>query len=138
MFDTDTKILVAEDTDITRAIVRKMLEKMNFKHVTEVPNGALAWQEIERSVTANSPYRIVIADWNMPEMNGIDLLKRMQMVPQLRSTSFILLTSNTEKDHVVEAIKSGVSIYLAKPFAASALERKIKEAYAFLNNRKAG
>lgn len=138
MFDADTRILLVEDTDITRAIVKKMLEKMGFKRVTETSNGAQAWGEIQHAVETNSPFRVVIADWNMPEMSGMDLLKKVQENPVMRSVPFIMLTSNTDKDQVVEAIRAGVSLYLAKPFPASALERKIKEGWDFSQRKKAG
>ena len=137
MFDSETRILLVEDTDITRAIVKKMLEKMGFKRITESSNGAQAWGEIQRGVETNSPFRVVIADWNMPEMNGMDLLKKVQGTPAMKSAPFIMLTSNTDKDQVVEAIKAGVSLYLAKPFPASALERKLKEGWEHSQRKKA-
>jgi two-component system, chemotaxis family, chemotaxis protein CheY len=138
MFDVETRILLVEDTDITRAIVKKMLEKMGFKRITETPNGSLAWNEIRRAIENGSPYGVIIADWNMPEMTGVQLLSMIQTIPSMRRTPFIMLTSNTDKDQVVEAIRAGVNLYLAKPFPASALERKIKEGWDMSQRKIAG
>ncbi len=138
MFDLETPIILAEDTDITRTIVRKMLEKMGFKKITEAVDGAKAWDEIERAVRLDAKYRLVIADWNMPQVNGLQLLQKMQANSSMRSIPFILLTSNTDKDQVVEAIRAGVGSFLAKPFPPSALERKLKEAWDLSQRRKAG
>ena len=135
MFELGTKILLAEDIDITRTIVKKMLEKMGFKNVTDVPNGLIAWEEIQKSIKL-IPYQLVLANWNMPEINGIELLNKIQALPRMRSTPFLLFTSNIEKDQVVHAIQQGVSIYLSKPFAAAALEQKLKEAWDRFCGRK--
>jgi two-component system chemotaxis response regulator CheY len=137
MFDAETRILLVEDTDITRAIVKKMLEKLGFKRVTETCNGAQAWGEVQQAAETNNPFRVIIADWNMPEMTGLELLKKVQATPVMRSAPFIMLTSNTDKDQVVEAIRAGVSLYLAKPFPPSALERKLKEGWEFSQRKKA-
>lgn len=136
MFPVESRILLAEDTEITRAILKQMLGKLGYKRVTEVDNGVAAWDEIERSIRSQSPYRLLIIDWNMPQMNGIELLKKLQSFEETRSMSFILLTSNTEKEQVVEAIQSGVSVYIAKPFPAAVLEKKLKEAWEFSQKKR--
>ena len=137
MFPLETRILLAEDTEITRAIMKQMLAKLGYKRVTEVENGVQAWEEIERAIRSQSPFRLVIIDWNMPQMNGIELLKKIQSYEETRGLPFILLTSNTDKDQVIEAIRSGVTIYIAKPFPAAVLEKKLKEAWDFSQKQKA-
>lgn len=136
MFDKDTRILLVEDTDITRSIEKRMLEKFGYRKITEIGNGTMAWEELERAQKARNPYHLVIADWNMPGMNGLELFKKIHSDPNLKSTCYIMLTSNIEKEHVVEAIRSGVTCYLAKPFSAAALERKIREAWEFSQKKK--
>lgn len=136
MFPLETRILLAEDTEITRAIMKQMLGKLGYKRVTEVENGVAAWEEIERSIRAQSPFRLLIIDWNMPQMNGIELLKKLQSFEETRNIAFILLTSNTEKEQVMEAIQSGVNVYIAKPFPAAVLEKKLKEAWDFAQKKR--
>ena len=130
MFPYETTILLAEDTAITRGIVHKMLYKLGFTHVREAADGAEARRAIEKSLTVgNKAFGLIISDWNMPEMSGLQLLKRVRSEPRLTLTPFIILTSNNEKEHVLEAIRAGVTTYLAKPFPIETLEKKIREAW---------
>lgn len=136
MFAPDTKILLAEDTEITRSILRKILEKLGYRKITEVSNGNQALTAIRESLASNHPFGIIIADWNMPELNGLELLKHINAIPSLKGTAFILLTSNTEKEQVIEAIKSGVAMYMAKPFTATTIEKKLRETFEYYNKKK--
>lgn len=136
MFPPDTRILLAEDTEITRAILKQMLQKLGFRRISEVDNGAAAWEEIERALRSQSPFKLAIIDWKMPSMNGLELLGKIQSYEETRGLPFILLTSNTEKEHVVEAIKAGVTAYIAKPFPVAVLEKKLKEAWEILQRKR--
>ena len=137
MFPIETRILLAEDTEITRAIMKQMLSKLGYKRVTEVENGITAWEEIERALRSQNPFRLAIIDWNMPQMNGIELLQKIQSYEETRGLPFILLTSNTDKSQVIEAMRSGVVNYIAKPFPAAILQKKLKEAWEFSQKKKA-
>lgn len=136
MFPLETRILLAEDTEITRAILKQMLGKLGYKRVTEVDNGVDAWEEIERSLRSQSPFKLLIIDWNMPRMNGLELLKKLQSFEETKNMAFILLTSNTEKEQVVHAITEGVNVYIAKPFPAAILEKKMKESWEFTQKKR--
>ena len=136
MFPADTRILLAEDTEITRAILKQMLQKLGFKRISEVDNGAAAWEEIERALRSQSPFKLAIIDWKMPQMDGLELLKRIQSYEETKNLPFILLTSNTDKEHVVTAIKAGVTSYIAKPFPVAVLEKKLKEAWEFSQKKR--
>lgn len=137
MFENDTRILLAEDTEITRTITRKMLNKMGFSRITETHDGTTAWAECEKALGNKKPFQLVIADWNMPGLNGIELLQRMGATEGMRNTPFILLTSNIEREHVVEAIRSGVVHYVAKPFTTISLQKKMLECWEYNRKKKA-
>ena len=137
MFDKETRILIAEDTEITRAIVRRMLEKLGFHRIVEAANGNHAWTLLEQAAKHGTPFELVVADWVMPGLSGLDLLKRMQDTPELSHAAFLMLTSHQEREQVVEAIRAGVTSYLAKPFTASSVEKKLKEAWEFAKKKKA-
>jgi two-component system chemotaxis response regulator CheY len=136
MFPCDTQILLAEDTAITRGIVHKMLYKIGFTQVKEAADGTEAKREIERGLEIGKPVGLIISDWNMPGLSGLQLLKRVRSEPRLALTPFILLTSNNEKDQVLEAIRSGVTTYLTKPFPIEVLEKKIRQAWESTQRRK--
>lgn len=128
MLHSNLKILLVEDAEITRRIVREMLEQNGYSQIHEASNGAEAWGVLQRAIEVMHPFQLVIADWSMPQMTGIDLLRKLQSAEEYRRTPFILLTSHNEKTKVMEAIRAGVGHYLVKPFSADALQKKMREA----------
>ncbi len=138
MFPYDTKILLAEDTDVTRAVIHKMIYKLGYTNVTQVADGLNAQREIEKAVALRKPFQLVISDWNMPEYTGLALLKKCRSDSVMYQVPFVILTSNNEKDQVMEAIRAGVSSYLAKPFTVEVLDKKLREAWVISQRKKAG
>jgi len=136
MFPPTTRILLAEDTEITRTVIHKMINKLGFTDVTLVADGRTATREIEAAMAAGKPFELIISDWNMPEETGLLLLKRVKKEPKTKHLPFILLTSNNEKEQVLEAIRSGVTNYLSKPFSLEVLERKLKETWELIQKKK--
>ncbi len=135
-FPYETKILLIEDTEITRKIIHRMLYKMGYTNVVEAENGVIAWAEIEKSIRLGKPFQLVVADWKMPGMSGLELLKKMRADNRVSGTPFLLLTTNTRKDQVVEAINAGVNNYLAKPFVIEVFEKKLRETWESLHHRR--
>jgi len=138
MFPYDTKILLAEDTDVTRAVIHKMIYKLGYTNVTQVSDGLAAQREVEKGVGLKKPFQLIISDWNMPEYSGIALLKKVRSDAAMHAVPFLILTSNNEKDQVLEAIRAGVSSYLAKPFTIETLDKKLREAWMQSQKKKAG
>lgn len=137
-FPYETKILLVEDTEITRKIIHRMLYKLGYTNVVEAENGVAAWSEIEKSLRLGKPFQLVVADWKMPGMSGLELLRRIRTDLRIAATPFLLLTTNTRKDQVLEAITAGVSNYLAKPFVIEVFEKKLRETWEQVHSRKAG
>lgn len=137
MFAYDTKILLAEDTDVTRAIIHKMIYKLGYTNVVQVADGIAAKKELERAVVLKKPFQLVISDWNMPELSGVALLRFVRSERRLANLPFLLLTSNNEKDQVLEAIRAGVTAYVTKPFSIDVLEKKLLDAWLASQKRKA-
>lgn len=129
MFPYDTHILLVEDTEITRRIVHKMLYKLGFTHIREAADGVEAREEIDKSLSIGKPFQLIISDWNMPNYTGLQLLKHVRADSRTAWIPFVILTSNTEKEYVIEAIRAGVTNYLAKPFPVEVLEKKIRETW---------
>lgn len=121
-------ILLVEDTEITLRILAQMLAQLGFTNVTEATDAHQAWNRMQEALQQGQPFGAVLCDWNMPGMSGLDLLRKMNGAPQLAGTPFVLLTSNTDKSQVMEAMRAGVAHYLAKPFPLEALRKKLKEA----------
>jgi CheY-like chemotaxis protein len=115
------KALVVDDASFVRDLVKRTVrQRFPVIETAEAPNGRRA-----QSLMSRTAFDLILCDWEMPEMSGLELLQWMRQQPQYQSTPFIMITSRGDKDHVIEAIKEGVSEYLGKPFSPEGLSRKI-------------
>ena len=126
MFDPKTKILVIDDMLTMRKVVSKCCRDLGFSDITEAPNGEEAWTKIQE---ANPPFQLIISDWNMPKLSGVELLKKVRADARFSKTPFVLVTAESEKEQVVEAIKAGVTNYVTKPFTVDTLREKLEAAH---------
>lgn len=124
-FSEQSKILIVDDSRLNRLVLSNYLQTVGFVHLEEAKDGAEAMQKIVQSV---SGYSLIIADWHMPTMSGIELLKNVRLNPQTRSIPFILATSEQKKEEVLEALKYKVSGYIVKPYSSDMLLKSMKTA----------
>lgn len=129
MFALETKILVVDDMPSIRDLVSSHLKSMGYKDLTEAEDGQEAWQIIQKQLQDGKPFQLVISDWNMPKMKGLELLKQVRANPATAQLPFVLLTSESEREQVTEAVLAGVSQYVVKPFSGKIFEEKLKGAY---------
>lgn len=130
MFPTTTRILVADDMPTIRELVKNQLKALGYKNIVEASDGEQALNYVINGATSGTPIELVISDWNMPKMTGLEFLKQIRASDQFAKLPFVLLTSESERDQVTEAIMAGVSQYIVKPFAAKAFEEKLKGVWA--------
>lgn len=130
MFAINTRILIIDDMPSIRELVRGQLRSMGFVDIVEAEDGEQGWRLIEEKYSEAVPFQLVISDWNMPNLKGLDLLKRVRSKTQFIGLPFILLTSEAEREQVTEAVMAGVSQYIVKPFSGRTFEDKLKTAYA--------
>lgn len=128
MFPLETRILVIDDMPSIRDLVKTTLKSMGYKNFQEAADGEEGLKILEGS-TGDKSIQLVISDWNMPKMKGLDLLKLVRANQQWINLPFVLLTSESERDQVTEAVLAGVSQYIVKPFSAKIFEDKLKAAY---------
>ena len=116
------KALVVDDSRAVRMIIGRTLRELGYE-VFEAANGleALAVIAVEKSEV-----RLVLVDWNMPEMNGLDLLKKLREDPDLASLVVVMVTTETELDHMTEALTAGANEYVMKPFTKDILIEKLQ------------
>lgn len=114
------KILIVDDVLSMRSLTKAILREAGFTHVFDAPDGQEALK-LMRKVKVN----IVVCDWNMPVMSGIEFFKAVQEEPKLAGTPFIMLTSSSETSKVKEAIEAGITAYMIKPFKPADLVNKI-------------
>ncbi|MDA8053112.1 MAG: chemotaxis response regulator CheY [Deltaproteobacteria bacterium] len=122
--DLSMKILVVDDFSTMRRIIKNILKQIGFANVDEAENGQVALSKI-----ADGNYDFVISDWNMPEINGIELLKSVRANETTKDLPFLMVTAEAKKENVVEAVKAGVNNYIVKPFTAETLQEKISKIF---------
>lgn len=116
------KVLIVDDQNSVRQMTRMTLEELGIKHVYDSENGKAALE-----VAGVQPLDLIISDYNMPEMDGLALLRAVRAHPTARRLPFILLTGRGDKELVVKAAQAGVNNYLVKPFTTDTLRAKIEQ-----------
>jgi two-component system chemotaxis response regulator CheY len=119
------KVLVVDDFATMRKIVKNVLKQINIENIVEAENGKHAL-----SVLKSEKVDLIISDWMMPEMTGIEFLKVCKEDDEKKKIPFIMVTAEGQKDSVMEAIKSGVDNYIVKPFTPDKLKEAIDRARA--------
>jgi two-component system chemotaxis response regulator CheY len=114
------KILLVDDSTTMRRIQKNTLEKLGHTDVIEAGDGLEAIAKLQ-----DGGFELVLMDWNMPNMTGIDALKKIKADPALKAVPVIMVTSESEKTRILEAIQSGAANYVVKPFQAETLAEKI-------------
>ncbi len=125
----DMKILVVDDMATMRKIIKNMLSQIGFTNITEADDGATAWPLIEQAKESGESYEFIVSDWNMPQMSGLELLKKVRSTEGLSTLPFLMITAESEQGNVVIAVKAGVSNFIVKPFSAQVLKEKIDKIF---------
>jgi two-component system chemotaxis response regulator CheY len=120
MLDPHMKILTVDDFSTMRRIIKNLLHHLGYPNVVEADDGSIAL-----AILQTQAIDFVISDWNMPQMNGLELLKAIRADDKLQHVPVLLVTAEALKENVVEAVKAGVNGYIVKPFTAETLRKKI-------------
>jgi len=121
------KVMVVDDQASMRAMIRRTLQDLGFKDVRDKPSAGEAL-----SAVRSDRVHLIISDYNMPEMDGLQLLKEVRGDPVIGKTVFIMLTGSSDKELVQQAAALGVNNYVVKPFAPAALKEKIERVFGEL------
>jgi two-component system, chemotaxis family, chemotaxis protein CheY len=120
MADTSMNVLIVDDYNTMRRILKNLLDQLGFKNVDEADSGTSALEKLR-----GKSYGLVISDWNMEPMTGLQLLKEVRADMKLKGTPFIMVTAESKTENVVAAKEAGVNNYIVKPFNAATLKQKI-------------
>jgi two-component system chemotaxis response regulator CheY len=124
------KILVVDDFSTMRRIVKNVLKQLGFENLDEAEDGAQALAKLR-----SGGYGFVVSDWNMPNMDGLELLKEVRKDPALKDMPMLMVTAEAEKDKVVTAIQAGVNNYVVKPFTAEVFKEKMDRVFEKLEKK---
>ncbi len=121
--DTSIKVLVVDDFATMRRIIKGVLRQMGLDKIVEAEDGSIALETLKKEEIG-----LIVSDWNMPNMSGLELLKAVKGDDGLKGIPFIMVTAEGLKDNVLEAVKVGVTNYVVKPFTPEAFSEKIQAA----------
>lgn len=115
------KLLVVDDSSTMRRIIKNTLVRLGYKDILEGEDGLQGWNVLNE----NPDMGMLITDWNMPEMNGLELVKKVRADERFRDLPIIMVTTEGGKAEVITALKAGVNNYIVKPFTPQVLKEKL-------------
>ncbi|MCO4321679.1 chemotaxis response regulator CheY [Aliidiomarina quisquiliarum] len=122
--DKNMKILVVDDFSTMRRIIKNLLRDLGLQNVSEADDGTTALPMLQ-----NGEFDFVVTDWNMPGMQGIDLLRAIRADERLKHIPVLMVTAEAKRDQIIEAAQAGVNGYIVKPFTAATLKEKLEKVF---------
>lgn len=124
MIDKNINVLVVDDFPTMRRIVRSLLRELGFTNVEEAEDGQEALTKLRGGV-----FELVISDWNMPVLDGLEMLKQIRNESALKHLPVLMVTAEAKKENIIAAAQAGASGYVVKPFTAATLEEKLNKIF---------
>jgi len=124
MADPKTKFLVVDDFSTMRRIVRNLLKELGYADVDEAEDGVQALQKLR-----SEKFDFVVTDWNMPNMDGLELLKQIRADATLSILPVLMVTAEAKKENIIAAAQAGANGYVVKPFTAATLDEKLSKIF---------
>ncbi|MBF0497153.1 MAG: response regulator [Deltaproteobacteria bacterium] len=121
MLDRMARILVVDDARNVRLTVTLFLRKLGYSNIEDASEGVTAFQLLK-----SKKFDFIICDWNMPVMNGLELLKKVREDETLRHIPFMMITAEALRENIIQAVQEGVTQYIVKPFSQKTLQEKMK------------
>jgi two-component system, chemotaxis family, chemotaxis protein CheY len=124
MLNPEMNVLVVDDAATMRRIVRSLLRELGLKNIREAEDGEMALEDLKRQKAD-----LVVSDWAMPKMTGIELLRAIRQDEALKDTPVLMVTAESKKENIMEAVQAGVNNYIVKPFNSKTLEEKLSKIF---------
>lgn len=118
------KILIVDDFSTMRRIIKNLLRDLGFTNTAEADDGTTALPMLQ-----SGSFDFLVTDWNMPGMNGIELLRAVRADDRLKHLPVLMVTAEAKRDQIIEAAQAGVNGYVVKPFTAQGLKEKIEKVF---------
>lgn len=124
MADKDLNFLVVDDFSTMRRIVRNLLKELGYSNVEEAEDGNDALEKLK-----GGGFQFVVSDWNMPNLDGLEMLKKIRADDNLKELPVLMVTAEAKKENIIAAAQAGASGYVVKPFSAAVLEEKLNKIF---------
>ena len=123
-YDPNMRVLVVDDFSTMRRIIKNILRQLGFTNVVEADDGTTAWDVLNKD-----KIEFIISDWNMPQMTGIELLRKVRASEEFSDLPFLMVTAEAQQENIIEAVQAKVSNYIVKPFTADVMKQKIDKIF---------
>jgi len=123
--DLNMDVLVVDDFATMRRILKNILRQIGFTNIYEADNGKNALNMLKKQ-----KFDLILCDWNMPEMSGLELLSKVRSDNELKDTPFVMVTAEAQKNNIIQAVQAGVSNYVVKPFTAETITGKLEKVFS--------
>jgi Response regulator containing CheY-like receiver, AAA-type ATPase, and DNA-binding domains len=124
-YNTNMRVLVVDDFSTMRRIIKNILRQIGFINVVEADDGTTAWDILNKD-----KIEFIISDWNMPQMTGIELLRKVRASEEFADIPFLMVTAEAQQENIIEAVQARVSNYIVKPFTADVMKYKIEKIFS--------
>jgi two-component system chemotaxis response regulator CheY len=122
--NTSMRVLIVDDFSTMRRIIKNILRQLGFSNIIEADDGSAAWEILNKDQVD-----FIISDWNMPQMTGIELLRKVRASEEFADLPFLMVTAEAQQENIIEAVQAKVSNYIVKPFTAETLGQKIDKIF---------
>ncbi len=122
--DTSINVLIVDDFATMRRIIKGVLKQLGFSNLIEAEDGEVALKELRKEKIG-----LIVSDWNMPNMTGLELLKAVRADNNLKNIPFLMVTAEGQKENVIQAVQAGVSNYIVKPFTPETFNAKLEKIF---------
>ncbi len=123
-YNPNMRVLVVDDFSTMRRIIKNILRQLGFNNVVEADDGTTAWDVLNKD-----KIDFIISDWNMPQMTGIELLRKVRGSEEFCDLPFLMVTAEAQQENIIEAVQAKVSNYIVKPFTADVMKQKIDKIF---------
>ena len=123
-FNPNMRVLVVDDFSTMRRIVKNILRQLGFTNMVEADDGTTAWEILNKD-----KIDFIVSDWNMPQMTGIELLRKVRANEEFCDIPFLMVTAEAQQENIIEAVQAKVSDYIVKPFTPETLKQKIDKIF---------
>ena len=125
----ETEILIVDDMESYRTMMRDCLVEIGFKNLADAENGVDAWAKISERAGKDNQFDLVVCDMHMPQCNGLELLKAIKQQEPTKEINFLMVSTENESEVIIKAIELGASNYILKPYNKETIEEKINSIY---------
>lgn len=129
-------VLVVDDHMLMRRLVTQQLKRIGFDKIDNAVNGQDAWNRMEEANQSGTDFDIIMLDWGMPVMNGIELLRKCRSEEKYSDVAFVMLTGECEQKNVLDALQSGATSYIVKPVSQETMVEKVKNVVEWLDKKQ--